>query len=81
MVAVNNICTKGIDVGDQMASKYSIAQGSKVWYRKVFCFLFNLIIINTLAVHCALGETTTQKTFWLSLSWALLETSELETTL
>lgn len=58
-----NVGMKGVDVGDQMANYYLTPRRSKVWYRKVFFFLYDMAIVNAWDSHCALGRRDFQKTF------------------
>ena len=63
-----NFGMKGVDVGDQQSSYYHIPRRSRVWYRKIFFFYFDLVLVNALAVHRTLGGTMTQKDFRLQLA-------------
>ncbi|XP_037799840.1 piggyBac transposable element-derived protein 4-like [Penaeus monodon] len=63
---------KGVDVGDQMASYYPTTRRSKVWYRKVFFFLYDTAIVNAWAVRRALGSEESLKAFRFGLASELL---------
>ncbi|XP_063590198.1 piggyBac transposable element-derived protein 4-like [Penaeus indicus] len=61
-----NVGMKGVDVGDQMASYYPTTRRSRVWYKKVFFFLY------AWADHHALGSEESQKAFRVGLASELL---------
>lgn len=59
------LVVKDYNVGatDLRPSWYRAAHRSRVWYRNVFFFLFDVAIVNAWAIHRALGGTKSQKTF------------------
>ncbi|XP_042872685.1 piggyBac transposable element-derived protein 4-like [Penaeus japonicus] len=67
-----NVGMKGVDVGDQLSASYPTTRRSRVWYRKVFFFLFDLAVVNAFAVHRTLGGQNSQKEFRLKLGKLLI---------
>ncbi|XP_037774553.1 piggyBac transposable element-derived protein 4-like [Penaeus monodon] len=59
-----NVSMKGV----KMASYYPMTRRSKVWYWKVFFFLYDMAIVNAWAVHRALGSEESQRAFRVGLA-------------
>ncbi|XP_042875839.1 piggyBac transposable element-derived protein 4-like [Penaeus japonicus] len=72
VVADYNVGMKGVDVGDQFSASYSTPRKSRVWYRKIFFFLFDLALVNSFAVYRTMGGRMPQKEFRMELAMQMI---------
>ena len=65
---------KGVDLSDQLAKSYPMSRKSSKWYKKIFFFLLDLVVVNAHAVHKILGGSLSQLDFRMELVRGLLAT-------
>lgn len=71
-----NFGMKGVDLSDQIAQSYPVTRKTLKWFKKIFFYLLDMTVINSLSVHKVLGGKMLQAEFKFELVRGLLQQGE-----